>query len=188
MSTSGLSTGLTGREWSWEGEGRLLPPTASVLHASAPRGQQLLSSWLLGDTGLDPGPLPPASHPWSVQKTPCFLHTSDCLASTGSAGTESYALCSLAMLAHLAFLPPASLTAFPGGQAGQGAPACLPLTSHRASRLRLPKPHSGVLPALDPGQSRDGAGSLTPVYPLSLALGKTFLGHLGIANGQANGV
>lgn len=145
VSTSGLSTGSHGREGPGKGEGRLATHSqcAARICPTRPAAAEPLAP---GDTGLDPGPSAPSIPPLVSAKTPCFLHTVD--ASALAQLTLNPAPCAVGHAAHQGLpLPPASLTAFPGGQAGQGAPACLPSPSHRASRLRLPKPHSGVLPA-----------------------------------------
>lgn len=162
-----------------------------MLHASAPRGQQLLSPWLLGTQGWIQGPLPPASHPWSVQKTPCFLHTVDASA-LASADTESCALCGRPRCPPGPSPAPSITHCFPRWTSWPRCPSLPPLTLAQGLGASPAKAllWSPACPLTDGDlvQSRDGAGSLTPVYPLSLALGERRLGHLGIANGQASGV
>lgn len=92
VSTSGLSTGSHGREGPGKGEGRLATHSqcAARICPTRPAAAEPLAP---GDTGLDPGPSAPSIPPLVSAKDSLFP-TYSRRVSTGSAGTESHALCS----------------------------------------------------------------------------------------------
>lgn len=170
MSTSGLSTGSHGREGPGKGEGRLRhPQPVCCTHLPHAASRPKLEPLAPGDTGLIQGPLPPASHPWSVQKTPCFLHTVDASALAQLALNPTP--CAVGHAAHQGLPCPQhrSLLSQVDKLAKVPQLASLTLTQGLTASPAKASLSAGVLPALDPGQSRDGAGSRTPsLSPSSL--------------------